>query len=455
MKINKLNTLKYYRIFYKLVFVVSIFLIGMIFKHYNQFPSKYIIDLDKFIKGHPEEDKSLEEKLFHELNFVPVRGIYDNESLKLPKKYKKLKIDKIKKRRFLPEYFIEENSLLENGYIISSGNFDLKYNYNDFLLVGKNFNHTWNVNNNELKRFFYEQGKKDIYADTYFRGPPFFDILSDGSIIFSGGFFAGRVDFCGEWKWIKEGSFHHGVSIDNEEKFVWVIFEDTFQKLNIINGNVVKEISLINIIKNNPDINIFDLRKVPYQSRYLYDPYHINDVEEIPKNYLSYFSIFDEGDLVISLRSANLIFVVDEETLKIKWWRVGLGKRQHDPDWQKGYLTFFNNNMKDENDEIFPKKFLEIKKINLKNMKSEKIFDGRNLKLYTSMEGTHDVHGDRVIITSSRQGRILEYDYKEDKFYFDFINSYNSEKNYLITESKFKNKNFFKEDPKNLKKKCK
>ena len=56
IKINKLNISKYYRIIYKLVFVVSIFLIGMIFKHYNQFPSKYIVDLDKFIKGHPEED---------------------------------------------------------------------------------------------------------------------------------------------------------------------------------------------------------------------------------------------------------------------------------------------------------------------------------------------------------------------------------------------------------------
>ena len=64
IKLNKLNISKYYRIIYKLVFVVSIFLIGMIFKHYNQFPSKYIVDLDKFIKGHPEEDKSLRKSYF-------------------------------------------------------------------------------------------------------------------------------------------------------------------------------------------------------------------------------------------------------------------------------------------------------------------------------------------------------------------------------------------------------
>ena len=50
-------------------------------------------------------------------------------------------------------------------------------------------------------------------------------------------------------------------------------------------------------------------------------------------------------------------------------------------------------------------KILELIKLILR-MKS-KIFDGKNLKLYTNMEGTHDVHGDRIIITSSRQGRIL------------------------------------------------
>ena len=64
------------------------------------------------------------------------------------------------------------------------------------------------------------------------------------------------------------------------------------------------------------------------------------------------------------------------------WFR----QRQHDQ-IGRGYLTFFNNNMKDKNDEIFSK-FLEINKINIEDMKSKKIFDGKNLKLYTNMEGT-------------------------------------------------------------------
>ena len=48
---------------------------------------------------------------------------------------------------------------------------------------------------------------------------------------------------------------------------------------------------------------------------------------------------------MISLRNYNLLFVVDPDTWKVKWYQIGPWRRQHDPEFNgDGTITVFNNN---------------------------------------------------------------------------------------------------------------
>lgn len=59
----------------------------------------------------------------------------------------------------------------------------------------------------------------------------------------------------------------------------------------------------------------------------------------------STFPMFDAGDLVVSLRSGNLVFVLEPGTEDITWWMHDGAFAQHDPDWlpDGGILVFDNN----------------------------------------------------------------------------------------------------------------
>ncbi len=49
--------------------------------------------------------------------------------------------------------------------------------------------------------------------------------------------------------------------------------------------------------------------------------WHANDAEPLPKEYADAFPQFDAGDLLISFRNINLVFVASPTTGEIKWCR--------------------------------------------------------------------------------------------------------------------------------------
>lgn len=75
------------------------------------------------------------------------------------------------------------------------------------------------------------------------------------------------------------------------------------------------------------------------------DVVHMNDVEPLPADRADSYPLFEVGDLLVSLRNLDLVFVFDPETREVKWSASRPFIMQHDPDWMgNGWIGVFDNN---------------------------------------------------------------------------------------------------------------
>tara|TARA_Y100000996_G_scaffold400931_1_gene371383 strand:- start:1421 stop:2119 length:699 start_codon:yes stop_codon:yes gene_type:complete len=215
--------------------------------------------------------------------------------------------------------------------------------------------------------------------------------------------------------------------------------EESFVLLDKKNGNIIKEILLEDVFKKNRNLGLFNFHiDLPSNKKITDDPFHLNDVE--PLNFS--MKNFEKGDLLISFRNSNLIFILDQNTYKIKWWKIGKTIRQHDPDWQNGYLTVFDNSMR--NNEVAEEKnyMSRILKIDLEDNKSEVLYNGIKHNAYSVIRGNHQIiENGFILATISSQGRVLILD-KSNKLKVELINKYNKTYNGLITESVWIDKDY-------------
>ena len=152
---------------------------------------------------------------------------------------------------------------------------------------------------------------------------------------------------------------------------------------------------------------------------------HGNDIEPLPNELAASFDQFDAGDLLISYASTNLVFVLDPDSLEVKWWRMGIADYQHDPDWEEdGYIRIFNNQLRHK---VHGEDFSEIVSIDPVTYESEIIFSGEKTEFTSGCCGRHQVtEYDSRIMTSARQGWALEVD-GAGEIVFSYINTYDSE----------------------------
>ena len=261
--------------------------------------------------------------------------------------------------------------------------------------------------------------------------PPFgkfvhgFTILEDGSVIFAfdEGVSLQRFDACGRRIWSTGGFFNHVVTLDEDEKFVWTLraevvdkklVHETVVKVATATGEIVRRITMDDIIAANPTLHILDIRaddrnyvrENPRNTseEWLDDPFHLNDVEPLPAAIADRFEGFEAGDLLLSARSLNLVFVVDPDTLEVKWWRMGAWRRQHDPDWQPtGEITVYDNRMSLD--------YSRIVGVVPASQSTRVVFDGRSVDFYSRIRGKHQItKAGNLLITSPQQGRVFEVD---------------------------------------------
>lgn len=250
-----------------------------------------------------------------------------------------------------------------------------------------------------------------------------FALLKDGSMIFSfdEGVSLQRFDRCGRRIWATGGIFNHSVTLDDDEQFVWTLrrevadeklLHETVVKVATATGEVVQRITMRDIVAANPTLHILDIRERDRNfvrenprntaEEWLDNPFHLNDVEPLPASIADRFAGFAAGDLLLSARSLNLVFVVDPHTLQVKWWRMGAWRRQHDPDWQPtGEITVYDNRMSLD--------YSRIVGVVPATQSTRVVFDGRSADFYSRIRGKHQITpAGNLLISSPQQGRVFE-----------------------------------------------
>ncbi|HEX6118230.1 MAG TPA: arylsulfotransferase family protein [Dongiaceae bacterium] len=264
----------------------------------------------------------------------------------------------------------------------------------------------------EIVRYWSLAKPSDDVTDTFI-------LLKDGSVIT--GSPLRRLDGCARPIWSIEGGYNHAVTPDDTETTVWTMRHDKMAdraqgdkivQIAIADGKILREISMAEIIAANPGIDILELRRFHKASArenprgqpgiWLTDPFHVNDADPLPRDLADRFPMFSAGDLAISVRELNLIFVLDPRTLAIKWWRVGETIRQHDVDWTAdGRLSIFNNRM--------ARDYSEIVEIDPATYAKTVVINGKDIDFYTRVAGMHQrMPGGNVLIVSKYQGRVIE-----------------------------------------------
>lgn len=280
--------------------------------------------------------------------------------------------------------------------------------------------------------------------------------LEDGSIVvnFDNGAVLGRLDSCGSPMWVLEGNFHHVVSRSGRDTlWTWQAvpdFEEEERKsdreylveVDTETGQPIRRISLEDdVILPHGLQGRFAIRGEEAANRvdFGFDPFHPNDVEELSEGLAPAFPLFAPGDLLISLRSLNMVAVVEPETGQLKWSQIGPWHRQHDPDFvPDGTISVYDNAMGTGNSAIL--------RVDPTTGEVWTTYEGDPPEsFYSYRRGRHQVleNGNTLIVESER-GRVLETA-PDGELLWVYNNTFDAERNGLVNEAFAINYGFFTE----------
>jgi len=405
---------------------------GMAVARYEIFPFSYIKfvkdDVTKFVRGDVvDEHTTLFQKALNDLGIRPERLIIKFAASN-SKRFRKVELDGIRKRRDLPRIWMSPSA--PNNYRLIVGAFDFEKALWGAILLDPagRIVHRWYMNGEIKGLTKVPDTLKILYGVNFF---------PDGSaaFVFEKGFYMDelsggiiKVDYCSQVQWTKAGMYHHVVQPTEDYSAFWA-FEGNQGDLDPIlilidakTGDTIKKIDMADVEKANPETMIFDLRRRVDGKHD--NATHPNDIDPLPTVFADAYPQFSAGDLLLSYNNTNLIFVVDPKTLKIKWWYLGAGDGQHDPDWHPdGTISIFDNNLR-ANRRGMPA-YSKIVSINPSTNTHRTIIYGKPFNFYSIINGHHQFTNDgTVIITSTMQGRVFEVNLETGKIVFEFVNAY-------------------------------
>lgn len=173
-----------------------------------------------------------------------------------------------------------------------------------------------------------------------------------------------RLDACGRVLWKLDEGNHHSIELAEDGSF-WIpgvseeprraspahpdgfpgidtpVFQDRILRVGR-DGEVVTRINVLDVLYEN------GLERYIPKSRNGHgtDVVHLNDVEPLKESMANEYPLFEAGDLLVSLRNLDLVFVFDPKTWEVKWHESEPFIQQHDPDFVgDGWIGVFDNNV--------------------------------------------------------------------------------------------------------------
>jgi hypothetical protein len=275
--------------------------------------------------------------------------------------------------------------------------------------------HEWMVNREEL--FEDDMLQREHPGETDIHGS---HLLANGELLVNLEYVGmARIDACGEVLWTLTEGNHHSISQAEDGSF-WVPAVSQTPRLGSEQypdfpglGKVWMD-RILHVSEGGEiiqDINVLDILYSNGLEHFLFkygqtsgDVTHINDIEPLSSDYSDEYPIFDTGDLLVSARNINLVFVVDPETGEVKWHVDGPFIQQHDPDYiGDGWVGVFDNSR----GAPYGSRILGFKP-NTDSMKV--LFQGEYLERFsTSHKGKWEMLGNgNMLLTEEEAGRVVE-----------------------------------------------
>jgi hypothetical protein len=256
-------------------------------------------------------------------------------------------------------------------------------------------------------------------------------LLSDGSIVFLNGCIF-KVDKNSSLVWSTANQYHHSIELGpdgniwtcsynsntkNSEKYQ--ILDDAIRKISVTDGKILFEKSVFEILMENgygrghlfiTPLYTFNLSNLDYM--------HINEVQPVFED----SRYWKKGDLFISLRHQNLVFLYRPSTNKILWSQTGPWLKQHNVEIiDSTHIGVFGNNVIDA-------KFTNLKDQLIDGHNNQYVFDFSNNECSTPYDaffksaniGTYTEGRSRVLgngdifVEETNKGRIIYGNYTEE-----------------------------------------
>jgi hypothetical protein len=279
------------------------------------------------------------------------------------------------------------------------------------------------------------------------------EVTEDGYFVFDADNKLTVIDVCGRILYTQSGPedrFHHRAS--GYGGTLWIWNGDKAQLIDIDNGEVLKQFSLIELIAENEETPVFEARLIQKNfegmvARWKYgylrenpdialelialeDPFHPNDVDVLSPKMAALFPAFEVGDLLLSFRSINLITVIDPDTLKVKWFSHGEFSHQHDPDWgYNGEIIVYDNRPHSTHSRIIS--------IDVETKRPRVLVDGEALGFYRFAGGNQHVHSDGRVLFNNGGEALQVNEENQAVFYFQNRRPYVSKRAYLISTVRY------------------
>jgi hypothetical protein len=208
------------------------------------------------------------------------------------------------------------------------------------------------------------------------------------------------------------GQIYYQEALPQYPNYIPPFKDDTIVKISK-QGKVLFEISIMDLLKKNGYSGLMYLSTIKSRNTQVSgDIYHLNDVELFPNSMDE--GTFKHGDVMVSLRNINTVFIFDPKTLKIRYLTTGKFVRQHDPDFIDGnHFSVLDNN------HIAPNEFGHSSKIVIVSAHDDQVksyFSATDkVPFYTNIMGKHQwLPNGNLLILEAMNGRVIEVNAKKE-----------------------------------------